>query len=1539
MSEWYTSESRVVNEDLVFRYVLFLTPTYSETLPVIKSLLKSGKKFAFENLFSNVELKKEVTADIVSQINKKFNLNSKSEIEENLVIEDKHYPTSGIKKVYLKVRVLKWEELEPKEETVYEKPIVSELTIKLIDKMKRVCEVYDQTITRSNHHYKNFTFSGLYGELVSFKNAINGSKNFDLYLKEDYSFDSLSVDGKVKPVTFSPTTTWIVYNTQILSSRLSSRTEDQFCTDTPYPDFVKEFVRPVPELIVGAPNYGPTNKVVEMLLGDQQFLNGEYKPSREKISENFKTEVFVQMRNQKEFVNDPVLGSILEYPVELTTLDDVYTVILNRFDIVSMGKLILLCLAKLVPVQELKRIVCRYLIKKFGADEYTLVADFLEFVGDEASKEIGKQLKKKLMDSKTQGPITGETTEIELGDGGTPLSPSELMLQEMSTSLDREDKICLAIFAIIPAAIILLKEIIENREKILEDIKEDLQIIKKAIEQRFQIFFDSTLGVFDILAGIRDGIIEAVKSLMAATILYYINKLIQTFLEVCDSREQDEANTPVAPFGATNINDLLKKSGSRPPAIPDSGGISDELLEDFLNDLSNNLTVTEICLLLSGIYKNDLFDIVRVVLANPKYKKINDLSDDVLKAFFKALSKLIDSDLCERALADYNSRKKMLIELCADPDKLREELLKDLLGDNVDLSDILAQALRDKEENKKRLENVVDVFKGEDLGFDLFGCEDGALVPFEHASQKHLARMVIKNSIRPIVSKFEFEAEDFKRIFEDKRDIKDSLSDFNKFITNQTDSKPPKQITDKKYVAKSLRAKLQSGKDIVFSQSATNKEVSLGTKSITYINHPNDIEIKTDSNFTYKQEKTVKSAVEDFTEIVKARSKENTYQDLSGIDELGFYGKTQDIMLRRILDISSNNGLFLREYYNKFTFKSGMKDKIGNCYDQILSIADFHEQYRSIIEDKQYQPIRCKLQRETAKHAILKISCDLFLASVAFRELSKAFFVLSLFNVNELLSETSFIFIEILKGIEETLSGSASKEALEILINCYRNFDLSGDDLTNEQVLSKALNKVLSELIIPKLVVRYIKAGIDVQEADSAVNDVVFGQQNFNILDPSLAPENIEDKNKFLTVLCPTVEPRNIKSYNPTYQFATVDDMEGGIFLENFYFMNHNPSFYNSLGDEQKSVFDLFKLYCIVNEDIMRFNNLFFPGVQLYNNEDVSTSLNIREQAKLENYNTLTDYEKLYNVRGVISADNFNNNYKTPFSSVIDLEQFCKNVRDSNQLFPGNTFNEFNKDPFGYVKKNFLDRPVWSLFYEVSKGTRLVINVKEEGSFLKLYYPYKQLLSKTGYFNGSAYGKYIKLSLLETKSDSFVDLEQVSIYDFFYNLQSEHHVSKTAKPLFVRTLKNDPNFKQLFEILRPQDLITFAAIHHIKSTEETYPEVKTAFSSLIKSSRQNVLIQHSVLNNQYDYTTSTFDSDRSTPLEEVMNIFQIVFKTVMKAAANTTDPTWKTTFPGPLTPFGWIAKMLDESAVGDEQGADEFMDGTINIGKSVCEDT
>lgn len=1528
------NEYLIENDDLICKFVFYIDKN-SELTDKRTIVFLNSNTFSY-NLAKNNPTLKNIILDLASQqIAESQKFVSVGKVKDSLSIEDFELPTSSVGKVFLKIKVSKYEDLEVQKTYLDEKKFSTKPIIEIKDKFQKICSLYDTLIGRTNHHYKNFTFSQLSSEFQTFCSKVRSSNEFVILFGENHTFFKLEADKKKINHKLSDHFSYFLYGIDSFLSRVSERTPEVFVKEFSYQDFIDQYLSPKPELAVGEANFGVTNSLVDLILGDSSILNSDYKVDREQIKEQTKLEIISKLRNKTEFAGDSYFKEIMTAPVEMATLDEVYDTVLNRLDIVSMSKVAAFCLLKMIPIQELKKIICRKIISSLSADQYVLIANFLEYVGDEASKEIGKALNKKLAQTKGKDG----KTDLVLIDGANDLGT--MMLEEMNSSMDREDKICLAVFALIPAAILLLKEIIENRDQILESIGEDLQIIKKAINKRFEYFFDASLLTFDILKSIKDGVIEATKSMLGATLLYFVNKLIQTILDACDSKEQDSANTTNNPFGKLDINDLLDTK------LKDFYGIPDQLLEDFLKDLSNLLTVTEICMLLNGYRRDSILDQIYELVQQEKYKSLREFSGDFWMQFFKDLSKYTDQTLCQKALDDYSSSKKILIELCSDPTKLKEQLLENLYDGTVDLSDILEQAQRELADNKSKLENIVDLFNQENP--DLFSCND-SVVPFEHESERHLSKIIVKNSIRPISKQFEYEAENFKRIFEDKSGIKENLKKFAEYsVTGSANMAAPIIQPDSGYIANKLRIQMQDSKNIVEVEG--QNFVKINGSDVEYINVNDSISFISDT-FTFNKEKENKNEFNIFKLVVKAISESNLGLDITQNNQNGYLGKVQESLLEQILRISADNGLFKRENYNKFTFSSTLKSKTSGdkniCEDSILSVTDFYMKYMDLFDNSKYKKQRCELGKEYVKWAILKIACEMFVSTLVMREVAKSFFVTSLFNENELFNEKSLFFNKILSSIQQDLSSSDQSDVVQILVNVQQKFGTPGDPTDPSSVLAKQLSEALTTIIIPKLIVRYVNAGIDIGQNVSNVNDVFFSSGSFDIVE-SGSPPQINDKLNLFKILSPNISdgPEEVTFYDSQRKYiSTFNTRKSGLYLEQFYNVEHNKVHYQTIKtDQQRNIFDLFLNYCRnLEKDTIGFSDLFVPGYSQYPILSEGNQEIVQNDILLKHYETASSFAKIYNVRGVINSNSFIKYYQNQFAVQKNIEEFTNNVKILNESFLSSQQDQedpgFLKNSYEYFVNNFLKQPLSTLFNKIQYGIRLVAYIDDK-NFEKMPSDYKMLLSKLGYYDDGNGNKIIKIVLMESFEDFYKDMQNTTIFEVFYDVSSEYHISKQKEANLLEKLSKTPYFDAIFGAIRTQDMVSFAAIQNYELTEKTYKEVKKSFSSTIKTAKRNVLIQNSVLDREKGYIYPTLaDSDSSGDSLMSIDTFQVVFKAMMTAGANVTDPTWKTPWflPGPLTPIGIIAKSLEDKEEGSESSSDKFLEGNLDMEDKVCTD-
>ena len=161
--------------------------------------------------------------------------------------------------------------------------------------------------------------------------------------------------------------------------------------------------------------------------------------------------------------------------------------------------------------------------------------------------------------------------------------------------------------------------------------------------------------------------------------------------------------------------------------------------------------------------------------------------------------------------------------------------------------------------------------------------------------------------------------------------------------------------------------------------------------------------------------------------------------------------------------------------------------------------------------------------------------------------------------------------------------------------------------------------------------------------------------------------------------------------------------------------------------------------------------------------------------------------------------------------------------------------------------------------------------------------------------------------------------------------------------LFGKMLK-DPEDKKVFNrLLQSLFLVeqtTIVALLHKIYTEQNYPEINAVFSPVIQNALKDLTASIAAVNGDYQHSSK----DNVLTGEEFASAFGDVGLGLLKAflggIASTVDPTWKTPWllPGPFTPFGIAAKLLEEDFDEDKEGPVQQPEDKAPA-EEVCEDS
>ena len=165
--------------------------------------------------------------------------------------------------------------------------------------------------------------------------------------------------------------------------------------------------------------------------------------------------------------------------------------------------------------------------------------------------------------------------------------------------------------------------------------------------------------------------------------------------------------------------------------------------------------------------------------------------------------------------------------------------------------------------------------------------------------------------------------------------------------------------------------------------------------------------------------------------------------------------------------------------------------------------------------------------------------------------------------------------------------------------------------------------------------------------------------------------------------------------------------------------------------------------------------------------------------------------------------------------------------------------------------------------------------------------------------------------------------------------------------LFGKMLKDDDDkkiFNDLLKCFFLKEQSTITALIQRILTEENYPEINNISGGLINLCYNNLASAIAVANGDYQHTSKSNILTGAAIENALKSAGTELLKAFLKAMASTVDPTWQTPWflPGPLTPFGVAAKLLDVDfgKLGDESATGESAESKeLTPNELLCDDS
>ena len=263
---------------------------------------------------------------------------------------------------------------------------------------------------------------------------------------------------------------------------------------------------------------------------------------------------------------------------------------------------------------------------------------------------------------------------------------------------------------------------LKSMKKDYEILEKEFERLKKENEEGKLLDFlkPDDLPTDDISEAFFDTLRNVLEETLTQAITSIIGNLLGTFFDSCGKRDKSQAgpNPPAMDGLLSDLQDMMQD-------LFDSGFVDPDMFRDLMNDLSNLLSLKELCDLLRGQPDQETLDIVKNLLAT-SYCELGLDTDEEIINFFIAVSGSMDLSICDELGAIIDSLPEDFI--CPPDSSVREGLLR---GKGMTAEEIQDQLERERARNRAAAEQLLGDSLADDKGLNIFCSkdEDGNTVP------------------------------------------------------------------------------------------------------------------------------------------------------------------------------------------------------------------------------------------------------------------------------------------------------------------------------------------------------------------------------------------------------------------------------------------------------------------------------------------------------------------------------------------------------------------------------------------------------------------------------------------------------------------------------------------------------------------------------------------------------------------------------------------------------------------------------------------
>mgnify|MGYP003132124871 CR=1 FL=1 len=480
----------------------------------------------------------------------------------------------------------------------------------------------------------------------------------------------------------------------------------------------------------------------------------------------------------------------------IRTTQDAFDFVLNVLPLQDLIQLGLECASKYIN-ESPEDVVCKTIMDNLESED---VQNVLKYIDANATTDVVAASFRQYIVDEFNNDVGGL---IELDPTGLSSQFKNFLINQFNTNITNRQIICAVIYASLPAAITLLALYIEEERPKLEDdgtCADPLSPLAEAVKSRLENPAKAGLNyikdviynhpIVGLAANFTDTFYNQVIMFVDQIIVQAIAIFLQELAYLCeDSDRSDLANALYSNDAYDNtiqdiltsrvayddtadyIDDLVNNS---PENFDDCESIlfGTDLIEDFFDDLTKALTVSEVCILFNGDpmslnYNLAVDKIYFGLLRITKYKCLRKALDTKNKfiQFIDIFGEYINQVACQNKIEEHTKNKKLISELCESSDAGFVDDLSSKVSD-----DLLQKILADEEENLRKLLGVIKDFVDPPIPEPFCGPQAEAngktpmLSTFQEDSQLYLSKKFLTSIFTAAEKLFESEIDNFKVI-------------------------------------------------------------------------------------------------------------------------------------------------------------------------------------------------------------------------------------------------------------------------------------------------------------------------------------------------------------------------------------------------------------------------------------------------------------------------------------------------------------------------------------------------------------------------------------------------------------------------------------------------------------------------------------------------------------------------------------------------------------------------------------------------------